>query len=400
VLGAHEWAGLEAGLTQRAWALESFLRDVYGEQRILRDGVLSEDVARRCPGWAEEATRLPAGVVRAPVMGFDLVRNEYGGWRVLEDNLRAPSGAAYAIAVRSLMDAVLPELPRPPGLAHPAAAYELLRSTLLAPAEPGTRAVLLSSGPGSGAWFEHRRLAEGAGLGLVLPDDLVVAGGRVMHRDGGDAIGVLYLRLEDELIDLTDRDGRPIGQQLLDVAIDGRVVLANAPGNGIADDKSTYPLVPELITYYLGERPALESVPTYRTADDVERRGVLERVGELVTKPVDGFGGAGVQIGPAATAAEVARRRFDIAADPEGWVAQEVVSLSSLPCLDAGRMEPRHVDLRAFVYLTGRRREDCRLAPLALTRVAPPGSLIVNSSRGGGAKDTWILTGPTEGGPS
>ncbi|TFV74398.1 YbdK family carboxylate-amine ligase [Blastococcus sp. CT_GayMR19] len=398
VIGAHEWAGLETGLTQRAWALESFLRDVYGEQRILRDGVLSEDVVRRCPGWAEEATRLPPGVVRAPVMGFDLVRNEYGGWRVLEDNLRSPSGVAYAVALRGLMDAVLPELPRPPGLAHPAAAYELLRSTLLSSAQPGTRAVLLSSGPGSGAWFEHRRLADGAGLGLVLPDDLDVTDGRVVHRDGGDPIGVLYLRIDVELRDLVDGSGRPIGQQLLDVAIDGRVVLANAPGNGIADDKSTYPLVPELITYYLAEHPALESVPTYRTADEIERRGVLERVGELVTKPVDGYGGAGVLIGPAATAAEVAQRRAEIAAGPDAWVAQEVVSLSSLPCLEAGRMEPRRVDLRAFVYLTGPRREDYRLAPLALTRVAPPGSLIVNSSRGGGAKDTWIVTGPTEGG--
>src|SRR3954447_11252886 len=179
VLGAHEWSGLEAGLTQRAWALESFLRDIYGEQRILRDGVLPADAVQRSPGWREEATRLPAGVVRAPVMGFDLVRNEYGGWRVLEDNLRAPSGAAYAIAIRALMDAVLPDLPRPPGLAHPATAYELLRSPLLASAEPGTRAVLLSSGPGSGAWFEHRRLADGAGLGLVLPDDLHGPHGRV-----------------------------------------------------------------------------------------------------------------------------------------------------------------------------------------------------------------------------
>jgi carboxylate-amine ligase len=185
----------------------------------------------------------------------------------------------------------------------------------------------------------------------------------------------------------------------MDVAAAGRVVLANAPGNGVADDKSTYPLVPELITYYLGERPELESVPTYRTADEIERRGVLERVGELVTKPVDGYGGAGVLIGPAATAAEVAQRRADIAARPEDWVAQEVVSLSSLPWMDGGRLEPRRVDLRALVYLTGPRRQDCRVAPLALTRVAPPGSLIVNSSRGGGAKDTWIVPGPADGRP-
>ncbi|HEY0126354.1 MAG TPA: circularly permuted type 2 ATP-grasp protein, partial [Blastococcus sp.] len=247
-------------------------------------------------------------------------------------------------------------------------------------------------------WFEHRRLAEGAGLTLVLADDLDVADGRVVHRGGGATLGVLYLRIDGELADLTDSAGSPLGRRLLEVAAAGRVVLANAPGNGIADDKSTYPLVPELITYYLSERPVLESVPTYRTADATERRGVLERVGELVTKPVDGYGGAGVLIGPAATAAEVARRRAEIAADPEGWVAQEVVALSSLPCLDGGRLEPRHVDLRALVYLTGPRREDVRLAPLGLTRVAPAGSLIVNSSRGGGAKDTWIVTGPTDGG--
>jgi len=400
VIGSHEWALLESGLTQRAWALESFLRDVYGEQRILRDGVVPEDVVRRSPGWREEATRLPADVVRAPVMGFDLVRTEYGGWRVLEDNLRAPSGAAYAIAVRALMDDVLPELPRPADLAHPAAAYELLRSTLLASAEPGTRAALLSNGPSCAAWFEHRRLADGAGLALVLPDDLDVVDGRVVHRSGGEIIGVLYLRIDEELVDLVDSTGRLIGQQLVEVAAAGRVTLANAPGNGIADDKSTYPLVPELITYYLDERPEIESVPTYRTADEIERRGVLERVGELVTKPVDGYGGSGVLIGPAATAAEVAARREEIVTHPEGWVAQEVVALSSLPCLERGELEPRRVDLRAFVYLTGSRREDCRLAPLALTRVAPAGSLIVNSSRGGGAKDTWIVTGPTDGGQS
>ena len=299
-------------------------------------------------------------------MGFDLVRNEYGGWRVLEDNLRSPSGAAYAIAVRGLMDAVLPELPRPPGLAHPAAAYELLRSTLLRPrraGHPGGRCspAARAAAPGSSTAASPR--APGWGWSSPTTSSSPTGGWCTATAAIPSASSTCASRASSSTS--IDRDGRPIGQQLLDVAIDGRVVLANAPGNGIADDKSTYPLVPELITYYLGERPALESVPTYRTADEVERRGVLERVGELVTKPVDGFGGAGVLIGPAATAAEVARRRFEIAANPEGWVAQEVVSLSSLPCLDAGRMEPRRVDLRAFVYLTGPRREDCRLAPLA-----------------------------------
>ena len=398
VLGPHEWEELDAGLTQRAWAIESFLRDVYGPQKILDDGVLPRDVVVGSPGWRDEALRLPAGAVRAPVMGFDLVRNEYGGWRVLEDNVRSPSGLAYAVAVRRLLDTVLPDLPRPDGLAHPAAGYELLRTTLLSQAEPGTRAALLSTGEGCSAWFEHCRLAEGAGLLLTTADELDVVGGRVVRRAGGEPIGVLYLRLDDELPDVMDRTGRRIGAEIMDVAAEGRVALANAPGNGVADDKSTYPFVPELITYYLSERPGLESVPTYRPAEPSERLAVLERVGELVTKPVDGYGGAGVLIGPAATAAEVARRRAEIAANPAGWVAQEVVALSSLPCSDGGRLEPRHVDLRAFVYLTGPDRDDARLAPLGLTRVAPPGSLIVNSSRGGGAKDTWIVPRPREGG--
>ncbi|TFV87049.1 YbdK family carboxylate-amine ligase [Blastococcus sp. CT_GayMR16] len=396
VINRHEWEALGAGLIQRARALELFLRDVYGEQKVLADGVVPPDVVLDCPGWRPEAARLPADAVRAPVMGFDIVRTEYGDWRVLEDNVRAPSGAAYAIAARRLMDVVMPDLPRPAGLANPATGYELLRSTLLARAEPGTAAALLSSGPDSSAWFEHRRLAQGAGLLLVGADDLDVAGRHVVARGGGPPIGVLYLRLDVELADLTTSSGRAIGEEVLDVAEAGAVVLANTPGTGVADDKSMYCWVPELIGYYLGEHPLLQSVPTYRPADEGERRAVLERVGELVTKPVDGYGGAGVLIGPSASAAEVAARRAELAARPSDWVAQEVVALSSAPALTADGLSPRHVDLRAFVYLTGTGPDDCRFADLGLTRVAAPGGLVVNSSRGGGAKDTWIVLGPDE----
>jgi len=389
IVTAREWAELRAGLVQRARALELFLRDVYGEQRVLADGVVPREVVEGSPGWRPEAVRLPRGAVRAPVMGFDVVRTEYGGWRVLEDNLRSPSGAAYALAARQLLDAVMPDLPRPPGLADPADHARLLRTTLLAHAAPRTRAALLSSGPDSPAWFEHRRLAEDAGMLLVGPDDLTVDGGRVTSR--GEPVGVVYLRIDGELADLHDGAGRPVGAGLLAAAAAGALVLANAPGNGVADDKATYCWVAELIGYYLHERPLLDSVPTYRPGDQGERHAVLERVGELVTKPVDGYGGSGVLIGPAATAAEVVRRRAEIAAQPAGWVAQEVVALSSAPTLDGGALHPRHVDLRAFVLLTGTRPQDARLADLALTRVAAPGSLVVNSSRGGGAKDTWIV---------
>jgi carboxylate-amine ligase len=391
VLSPHEWESLRVGLTQRARAIESFLDDVYGDQRVLADGVLPTDRVVGSPGWRPEATRLPAGTVRAPIMGFDLVRNEFGGWRVLEDNVRNPSGAAYAIAIRDLMDSVLPDLPRPARLLAPADALPRMRATLLAHAEPGTAAALFSTGPHAPAWFEHRLLAERGGLLLVTADDLEVIDGRVRHRSSGEAIGALYLRLDVELVDVVDAAGRTVGAEVFDVAAAGGVLLANAPGNGVADDKAMYCYVPELIAYYLQERPLLESVPTYRTSDETERRIVLERVGELVTKPVDGHGGHGVLIGPDASASAVAHRRAEIAADPAGWVAQEVVALSSHPTFDEGVLQPRHVDLRAFVYLRGTSPDDCELAPLGLTRVAPEGSLVVNSSRGGGAKDTWII---------
>ncbi len=390
VVNEHEWKNLSDGLLQRARAVEYFLQDVYSDQRVLSDGILDRDLVLNCPGWRQEATRLPPGTVRGSVMGFDLVRNEFGGWRVLEDNLRNPSGAAYALAIRDLMDAVLPDLPRPAGLLDPAESLPALRDCLLDGFGPDGNAALLSSGAGSSAWFEHQLLAERARLLLLTADDLQVRDGRVVAH-GETPVDALYLRLDDELVDLTNSAGQPIGADVFEVAVAGRVRLANAPGNGVADDKSMYCYVPELIAYYLDERPVLESVPTYRTSDAAECRIVLERVGELVTKPVDGHGGLGVLIGPDASASQVAARRAEIAAQPERWVAQEVVALSSHPTFAGELLEPRHVDLRAFVYLWGTEQGQSRLAHLALTRVAPEGSLVVNSSRGGGAKDTWII---------
>jgi carboxylate-amine ligase len=395
VISPYEWRNLTDGLIQRARVIETFLRDVYGEQRIITDGVLSRELVEGSPGWRPEAKRLPQGAVRAAVMGFDLVRSEFGGWRVLEDNVRNPSGAAYTIAIRELMDEVLPDLPRPDGLLDPATALRDLRACLLAHAGRDATAALLSSGPSSSAWFEHRLLAERGGLRLVLADDLEVRGA-VRHRPSGDRLDALYLRLDVELVDLVTTAGHPVGAEIFDVARTGEVILANAPGNGVADDKAMYCYVPELIGYYLDERPSLESVPTYRTQDEGEARVVLDRVGELVTKPVDGHGGRGVLIGPHSSAAEVAERRSAIATNPAGWVAQEVIALSSHPTLSGTRLQPRHVDLRAFVYVRGTAPEDCTLAPLALTRVAPAGSLVVNSSRGGGAKDTWIIADTAE----
>ena len=224
-------------------------------------------------------------------MGFDLVRNEYGGWRVLEDNVRSPSGVAFAIAVRALMDEVMPDLPRPPGSPTPAPATSCSARPSSAHAVPGTRAACSPAGPASGAWFEHRQLADGAGLALVLPEDVVIADGMVIHRraESRSASSTSGWTGSSSTC-ATTRAGRS-AREIMDVAPKGGVVLANAPGNGVADDKSTYPFLPELITYYLGERPALESVPTYRPVDEAERSAVLGRVGELVTKPVDGSAG-------------------------------------------------------------------------------------------------------------
>ncbi|MFT4213046.1 MAG: carboxylate--amine ligase/circularly permuted type 2 ATP-grasp protein [Microbacterium sp.] len=391
VVPRHDWKRIQAGVSQRARAIEAFLRDVYGEGRVLRSGIVTEADLERTGAWLRDAPALPPDATRAPIMGFDLVRDELGGWRVLEDNVRSPSGMAFALAARELIDAVLPDAPRPAGLADPTDVFPLLRRTLQHGAPDGARIALLSAGPGSSAWYEHRRLAAGAGLELLTVDEVRVTHGWVTDA-AGEPLGVLYLRLDRELRDTVDAAGARIGERILDVAAAGGVVLVNVPGTGVADDKAMYVVVPELIRFYLDEHPLLEPVPTYRLSDPGERSAVIERLGELVTKPVDGQGGQGVLIGPVAPASLVAERRATIMADPAGWIAQETVRLSSHPTWTAAELEPRRVDLRVFAFVTGTGREDVHLAPLGLTRMAPATSMIVNSSAGGGAKDTWILT--------
>jgi carboxylate-amine ligase len=284
----------------------------------------------------------------------------------------------------------MPDLPRPVELLASHTAPGLLRRTLTEASGLADPVIaLLSDGGGNSAWFEHRLLAERAGFLLAQPDDMDVEAGMVTVA--GRRVDVLYLRLDCELVDLADESGRAIGAQLMAAASRGAVGLANAPGNGVADDKAMYCYLPELITYYLGERPLLDPVPTYRCADPDELATVLERIDQLVTKPVNGYGGGGVLIGPDATDEDLVRRRDEITAEPARWIAQELVNLSTHPTVTADGVHPRHVDLRAFVYVTGVGPTDARLADVALTRVAPAGSMVVNSSRGGGAKDTWIL---------
>jgi len=326
---------------------------------------------------------------------MDLVRDVHARWQVLEDNLRVPSGIGYAVQNRRLTRAVMPDLPYPETLQSVESTPALLRATLLAAAprcaDSDPTIALFSEGPDGPAWFEHRMLAEEMSVPLVTAGEVMVEDDVVyLQRDGGRwRLDVLYLRIDEEaLLHATGADGHPLGSGLLAAATAGTVTLANALGNGVADDKAVYAYVPALVEYYLGRPPLLDNVRTYLCADPDVLHDVLQRLDQLVLKPVDGYGGEGVLIGPVATAAELEATRRQLLAAPHRWIAQDPVALSTHPCFDGQWLTPRHVDLRAFVFLS----DQPRIAPAALTRVAPSGSLVVNSSRGGGSKDTWLLS--------
>ena len=399
VVWPQEWRQLSTGLIQRARVLDAFLRDIYGEGAAIRDGLVPDWVVQQSPGFRDAGKLVPPDAVRAHLVGVDLVRDARGRWLVLEDNLRVPSGLGYAVQTRRLVEQVVPEFTRP-GLRAAAGPLSvdgvgaLLYRTLRASPPPRSTdddptVVLLSSGPDDSAWFEHRLLAAEMGVRLVLPADVVVVDQELRLAADGGRIDIVYRRVDDDLLpDVTGADGAPLGPPLLDAVGAGTVTLANAVGNGVADDKALYAFVRPLTEFYLGEPPLLEDVPTYLCGDPDQLDHVLGRLGELVLKPVDGYGGRGVLIGPDASTEEIDEVRRLVLAEPNRWVAQEPVDLSTHPVLDGqGLLSPRSVDLRAFV-LSG---DEVVVAPAALTRVAPEGSRIVNSSRGGGAKDTWLL---------
>jgi uncharacterized circularly permuted ATP-grasp superfamily protein len=394
IVQGEDWARLRPGLVQRARALDAFLHDVYADRAVVRDGIVPAWVVDAAPGLRSVGAILQRQRVRAHVCGMDLVREGAGNWLLLEDNVRVPSGLGYAVQSRRLSAAVMPDLPRPRALLDVEAVPALLGETLQAaamPAAPDTpNVVLLSEGPEGSAWFEHRMLGEEMGVPVAVSTDLLVDDGTVyLLREGRRRrVDVLYLRIdEDVLLHATGADGRPLGASLRAGVDAGRVALANAPGNGVGDDKAIYAYVPKLIEYYLGERPLLDSVPTYLCAVPEQRDDVLGRLDRVVLKPVDGYGGEGVVIGPLASEEELAATRRQVLAAPHRWIAQEMIELSTHPCFDGERLVPRHVDLRAFVF----HGDGLKVAPAALTRVAPEGSLVVNSSCGGGSKDTWLL---------
>lgn len=388
-----DWEGLSAGLVQRARTLEALLQDLHGERACLRDGVLPRAALRRLPEPGDASSMIPAGSTRALVSGLDVVCDGEGRWKVLEDNLRIPSGIAYAMADRRVIRSVLPELQAPEGVVDSDEGPALLRDALLscAPASAGDSPglVVLTEGPDDSAYFEHSMLAEEMGVPVLEPSGLrITDDGTITVAVSGARVDVAYRRIDEEkLYAALDADGRPLRDPLQAAVRENRFALLNPPGNGLVDDKAVYPYIRPLTEYYFGEKALLDDVHTYSCADPDQLAHVLDHLHELVLKPVDGYGGAGIVIGRDASATELEEAAADLRANPASYVAQETIEISTHPTFTGVDLAPRVVDLRAFVVLG----DAPTVLPTPLTRVAPPNSLVVNSSRGGGSKDTWIL---------
>ncbi|BCJ72331.1 hypothetical protein CS0771_18750 [Catellatospora sp. IY07-71] len=400
IIAAEQWRHVEAGVGQRVRALEAFLADVYGEGAVLADGIVPRRLIVTSAHFHREAAGIvPPNGVRVHVAGVDLIRDEAGEFRVLEDNVRTPSGVSYVMENRRAMAHALPEAFTAtrvrPVESYPGMLLQALRAAAPAGVDDPT-VVVLTPGVHNSAYFEHALLAREMGVELVEGRDLVCAGNEVAMRTtaGEQRVDVIYRRIDDEFLDPVHfRADSMLGcAGLLNAARAGNVTIANAVGNGVADDKLLYTYVPDLIRYYLGEEPILPNVETYRLDDPDVRTHVLGRLDELVLKPVDGSGGAGIVIGSQATDEQLEHVRQRIVLDPRGWIAQREVKLSMVPTLIEDRLRPRHVDLRPFAVNDG---SQVRVLPGGLTRVAlPEGALVVNSSQGGGSKDTWVLTEP------
>ncbi len=391
-----EWHRISTGLEQRIRALNLFLDDIYHGQRILRAGVLPAELVLAATGYRRElrGVDVPLGVY-THVMGSDLVRDASGELLVLEDNLRTPSGVSYVLENRRVLERVWPQLFQDydvrPVEGYPHDLLEVLQSIAPQTADEPV-VVVLTPGVYNSAYFEHAALAKAMGVELVQGSDLFVDDGAVFMRttQGRQRVDVIYRRIDDDYLDpLAFRADSMLGVPgLLACYRLGRVSLANAIGTGVADDKAVYALVPDIIRYYLNEAPILRNVPTYLPVRPDDMRYVLDNLDELVVKAVNESGGYGMLIGPHASAAEIAVFRAQILANPRNYIAQPTLALSRHPCWVDDHLEGRHVDLRPFV-LFGR---EVRITPGGLTRVAlRSGSLVVNSSQGGGGKDTWVL---------
>ncbi len=396
VLTAQEWARLEAGLIQRVRALNLFLHDIYHGQEIIKAGRIPEHFVLNNEQYRPEMQGLnPPGGIYSHISGIDVVRVNAEDFYVLEDNLRSPSGVSYMLENRAVMMRLFPELfarHRIAPVDHYAdALLDMLRSVAPAWVSDPTVAVL-TPGQHNSAFFEHAFLAEQMGVEIVEGQDLYVADGNVFMRtpQGPQRIDVLYRRIDDDFLDpLAFNPDSMLGVPgLLSVYAQGNVTLANAIGTGVADDKAMYVYVPDMIEFYLGEKPILKNVPTWQCRDPDSLAYVLDNLKDLVVKEVAGSGGYGMLVGPRSTKAQREVFRARLRAHPDAYVAQPTLSLSTCPTFVGQGIAPRHVDLRPYV-LSGR---DIRVVPGGLTRVAlKEGSLVVNSSQGGGTKDTWVL---------
>jgi len=403
IIDADEWTVIDAGVRQRVLALERFLADVYGPGEILADGVVPRRLVASSSHYHRCVKGLdPIGGVRIHVAGIDLVRDDAGSFRVLEDNLRTPSGISYVIENRRAMTHVFPELFASHRIRRVADYPLRLLEAFRATAPPGVDdpcVVVLSPGIHNSAYFEHSFLARQMGVELVEGRDLVCRDQRVfMRTTGGEQrVDVVYRRVDDDYLDpLHFRPDSVLGcAGIVNASRAGNVTIANAPGNGVADDKAIYPYVPAMIEYYLGEVPILANVETFRLEDREVCEWAIERLDSLVFKPVDGSGGYGLVIGPVASEATLIELREKVLLNPRGWIAQTPIALSTSPTFVDGQMGPRHLDLRPFAVNDGR---SIWVVPGGLTRVAlPEGSLVVNSSQGGGSKDTWVLANAEDG---
>jgi uncharacterized circularly permuted ATP-grasp superfamily protein len=398
ILARTEWDLLRRGLEQRVTAINAYLRDIYGAREILKAGIIPDDLVFQNPAFRPEMNgqRVPHDIY-VHISGIDVVRVDAETFYVLEDNARTPSGVSYMLENREIMLRLFPEL----FARHRVAPVENYPDELLAtlqsvaprgaPGEP--TAVLLTPGIFNSAYYEHSFLADKLGIELVEGRDLFVKGDVVFMRttEGPRRVDVIYRRIDDDFLDpLSFRPDSALGVPgLMSAYQAGNVTLANAVGTGIADDKAVYSYMPDIVKFYLGEEPILKNVPTWRCREPEHLAYVLDHLDELVVKEVHGSGGYGMLVGPKADKATIEAFRAKLRHDPGSFIAQPTLALSTCPtCVEAG-VAPRHVDLRPFV-LTGRDR--IRIVPGGLTRVAlKDGSLVVNSSQGGGTKDTWVL---------
>ena len=398
ILARSEWRRLEAGLIQRVQALNAFLRDVYGPREILRAGIVPEELILQNPQFCLPAIGIePAHGVYTHIAGIDIVRTGPDQFYVLEDNARTPSGVSYMLENREVMLRLVPELFDQHRVAPVDDYPEMLLATLRSVAPPRCKGAptvaVLTPGFHNSAYYEHSFLADKLGVELVEGIDLAVSDDVLYMRttEGPRRVDVLYRRVDDAFLDpLVFRPDSMLGVPgILAAQAAGNLTIANAIGTGIADDKAIYSYMPEIVRFYSGEEPLIENVPTWRCREPEALSYVLDHLAELVIKEVDGSGGYGMLVGPHASTAERELFRAKLKTDPAKFIAQPTLALSTCPTLCDSGVSPRHVDLRPFV-LTG--AEGTKIVPGGLTRVAlKPGSLVVNSSQGGGTKDTWVL---------